>query len=124
MQAIQTRYFGPTNKLGSRIKAVAQGGSIILSYEPGKNGASNHLAAAEALAKKLGWQGIYVGGTLPNGDQVFVPIGGGEGFFGEIPENRRDHINAIAYAAKNPVVSPQDTEKSILEIIKTLFRGF
>ena len=33
MQAIETRYLGPTNTRGSRIKATAAAGSITIHYD-------------------------------------------------------------------------------------------
>lgn len=76
MQAIQTRYFGPTNSRGSRIKAWAAAGSITIPYPYELSGQACHRAAAEALVKKLGWDDPYrgglLGGCLPNGDHSFV----------------------------------------------------
>ncbi|QOR55742.1 MAG: hypothetical protein YHS30scaffold667_38 [Phage 65_10] len=55
MQAIQTKYLGPTNLKGSRIKAWCDAGSLTISYPyeagPGEPAA---LVAAKALVKKLG----------------------------------------------------------------------
>ena len=65
-QAIQTRYFGPGNVRGSRIKAFAEAGSVTVSYDYALNASENHLAAAKALASKLQWDGTWVGGALPN----------------------------------------------------------
>jgi hypothetical protein len=71
MQAIITKYFGPTNFRGSRIKASCEAGSLTVSYDYALNIDGNHDAAAKALAEKLGWTGdafgALVGGGLPNG---------------------------------------------------------
>lgn len=71
MQAIITKFIGPTNYRGSRIKAKCQAGSITVSYEHGLGTDDNHDAAAKALAEKLGWTGDgygkLVGGGLPDG---------------------------------------------------------
>jgi hypothetical protein len=74
MQAIQTRYFGPTNTKGARIKAWAAAGSITISYPYELSGQAVHRKAAEALVKKLGWDELanLLGGCLPNGDYCFV----------------------------------------------------
>jgi hypothetical protein len=76
MQAIQTRYFGPTDSRGSRIKAWAAAGSITIPYPYELSGQACHRAAAEALALRLEWDtpfyGSLLGGCLPNGDYVFV----------------------------------------------------
>lgn len=55
MQAIQTRYLGPTNTRGSRIKATCAAGSITISYPYDLSGQAVHRRAAEALVSKLGW---------------------------------------------------------------------
>jgi len=72
MQAIQTRYLGPTNSRGSRIKAWADAGSITIPYPHELSGQACHRLAAEALAKKFGWKFNYLGGQLPSGDYAFV----------------------------------------------------
>ena len=82
MKAIQTRYLGPTNVRGSRIKAWAEGvGSLTIPYPHELSGEAVHrLAAArgrrvqvwaEALCKRQGWPTAIVGGGLPNGDYAF-----------------------------------------------------
>lgn len=75
MQAIQTRYFGPTNVRGSRIKATASAGSITVGYDHALNSEKNHEAAAIALIAKMEWQDVVDtlnGGQLKNGDWVWV----------------------------------------------------
>ena len=72
MQAIQTRYFGPTNYRGSRIKATAAAGSVTISYPHELSGQACHRKAAQALAEKFGWKGELLGGQLANGDYAFV----------------------------------------------------
>ena len=74
MKAITTKYIGPTNYRGSRIKAVAEGGnSITLSYDDALNSDQNHLAAAVALRDKMNWKdsGKLLGGGTEKG-YVFV----------------------------------------------------
>jgi len=68
MQAIATKYFGPTNKSYARVKATAQAGSVTLSWDDSLNYERNHAAAAQALATKLGWTGPWIGGGLPGAD--------------------------------------------------------
>jgi hypothetical protein len=76
MQAIQTRYFGPTNHRGARIKAWAQAGSITIPYPYELSGQACHRMAAELLALKCQWDtpfyGELLGGQLENGDYAFV----------------------------------------------------
>jgi hypothetical protein len=77
-QAIVTKFHGPTNTRGSRISATAEAGRIILSWDHALNGSDNHMAAAQALADKMGWTReagypALVGGALPgNAGYAFV----------------------------------------------------
>lgn len=72
MQAIRTRYLGPTNYGGSRIKASAQAGSVTISYDYALNVDDNHKAAAQALIDKLNWDCSFSSGVLPCGDWCHV----------------------------------------------------
>ena len=53
MQAIETKYIGPTNYRGSRIKASCERGSITISYDSALNSEEAHIAAADALVAKF-----------------------------------------------------------------------
>jgi hypothetical protein len=64
-QAITTKYLGPSNTLGSRIKATAAAGSVIVHIDNALNIEENHAKAAEALANKFKWQGSWYIGSLP-----------------------------------------------------------
>lgn len=73
MQAIQTKYFGPTNFRGSRVKATCAGLSRMTEWDDELGSAENHLRAAYALASKLGWKWEFsriVSGTLKDGSSV------------------------------------------------------
>jgi len=74
MQTIVTKYLGPTNFRGARIKAVTSGGrhsvTIGFPYELDEEG--RHWLAASELIRKLGWTGVYHCGALQTG-YVFVP---------------------------------------------------
>ena len=72
MQAIQTKYLGPTNYRGSRFKAKCAAGSLTVSYDYSLNSADNHKAAAEALRVKLGWKGSLESGCLSDGTYCHV----------------------------------------------------
>ena len=76
LQAIQTHYLGPTNKLGSRIRAYCRTGTITVPFNHSLREAENHLSAAQKLINKIGWADLndlqLVGGVLPNGDCTFV----------------------------------------------------
>lgn len=74
MQVIQTRFVGPTDTKGARIKAWAEAGSVVISYPHELSGQACHRAAAQALANKFGWSYKYLGGQLPSGDYAFVPV--------------------------------------------------
>ena len=83
MKAIQTRYLGPTNTQGSRIKAWADGwGSATIGYPHEYNTERAHYAAAMALIDKnkarcdkegSKFYADYptISGGLPNGDWCF-----------------------------------------------------
>ena len=79
MQAIITKYLGPTNFRGSRVKATCQAGSVTLPWDDALDMEENHDRAANARSAKLGWNkppyGKMVSGGLPDssGDcYVFV----------------------------------------------------
>ena len=84
MQAIITKYIGPTNTRGSRCKASAEAGSITVEWDDALNSEENHAAAARALVAKLGWvrvsKDMWFQGGLKDG-YVFV-CAGGEGIGG------------------------------------------
>jgi hypothetical protein len=67
MQAIVTKYHGPTNSQGPRVKASAEAGSITLLWDHALDSDANHEVAARALLAKLGWdvRSDIVGGTMP-----------------------------------------------------------
>ena len=68
MQAILTKYLGPTDHKGARIRARCDAGSITISYPHELSGYDVHAAAAMALVRKLEWQdyGSWVVGGLPD----------------------------------------------------------
>lgn len=73
LQAIVTRYFGPTNTRGARVKATAEGpvGSVMLRWDDALDSYGNHVKACEALIARLGWDGVWYGGAMASG-YVFV----------------------------------------------------
>ena len=75
MQAIRTKYHGPTNNRGSRISAQCEAGRIFVPYDYALNIDGNHKAACDALIKKLGWDNEHyadmVGGVF-NGAMYWV----------------------------------------------------
>lgn len=80
-QAITTKYIGPSNTRGSRIKATAAAGSVTIEYDDGLNSAANHSKAAEALAVKYGWRGNWLMGGMPEGTGYCFVCSSGESAF-------------------------------------------
>ena len=74
MKAITTKYLGPTNSRGSRIKASdGDGHSVTISYDYSLSGHDKVYAkAAYALCTKMNWNtsGLIGGGTKEG--MVFV----------------------------------------------------
>lgn len=66
VQAITTKFIGPSNHRGSRIRAKAAAGSIIVAYNSGWSTDRNHDEAAHALCRKFGWRGTYIRGGMPD----------------------------------------------------------
>lgn len=76
-QAIETKYLGPTNTKGGRIKATAWAGSVSLPYDHALSAEKNHKKAAFALLLKLRWNGTYAQGANVKGDGYhFVNVDG------------------------------------------------
>ena len=74
-QAICTKYVGPTNSHGARIKVSAQAGTMYVPWDYALDTFANHEAAAYAYAAKKGWSGDWVGGGLPRDDgYCFVSV--------------------------------------------------
>ena len=80
MQAILTKFHGPTNIRGSRISATCAGGRVIVPYPHDLSGQECHEYAAKKLVNKLGWTGDHYGklegGQLHTGDYCFVMVKG------------------------------------------------
>lgn len=55
LQAIKTKYLGPTNFRGSRVKAVCDAGARTFDWDDALNVDDNHKKAATKLAASLGW---------------------------------------------------------------------
>jgi hypothetical protein len=71
-QAITTKYAGPTNSRGSRVIASSASGiKVTIPWDHEFDDFENHVIAAEALQKKLGWTGALIGGGVKDG-YVFV----------------------------------------------------
>lgn len=80
-QSIQTRYIGPTNTRGSRVKARSSSGlSLTLTWDDALDTDANHRAAAEALARKLKWGGRWLAGGGQDGKGNVYVNDDGDGF--------------------------------------------
>lgn len=72
MQTITTKYLGPTNYRGSRIKAsTTTGVHITRPFNHVHSDVKVHAVVAMELAKSLGWEGQMIAGDTPTG-YVFV----------------------------------------------------
>jgi hypothetical protein len=74
-QAIQTKWIGPTNFRGSRIKAKCDALTRIYSWDHSLGVEANHIQAAQLLASELEWSGNWFGGGLPGSGFCFVMAG-------------------------------------------------
>lgn len=75
-QSITTKYLGPTNSRGSRVKVSAPAGSVTVSWDYGVGETEMHAKAVRALIEKLGWDGTWAaGGNADNSGYVFVWLG-------------------------------------------------
>lgn len=76
--AIATKFLGPTNSRGSKIKAHRADDpktSVTVDYDHGLGSFDNHAAAIQALIEKLGWTDTnwVTGGTSDGYVAVAVP---------------------------------------------------
>lgn len=93
MQAIITKYYGPTNTLGSRLTAKCSRGRMSVSYDHARNIEQNHEIAATALCARFlsedifrygsavevnPWAGRRISGQLPSGEYAHVFVGATE----------------------------------------------
>jgi hypothetical protein len=71
-RAIFTKFLGPTNYRGSRVKAYdGEGNSVTVSKNDSLRHDDAHAEAAQRLCEKMGWLGVLVSGGTPEGC-VFV----------------------------------------------------
>ena len=67
MKAIETKYLGPTNFRGSRIKVTDGDNSMILGMNDALDVDDNHDQAALAFFNDLGWHGKLIRGGTKRG---------------------------------------------------------
>lgn len=71
-QAIVTKYLGPTDHKGARVKARCQAGSVIVGWDSDVDANDNHNQAVSVLTHRLGWdkwRGRWIGGDMPNSEK-------------------------------------------------------
>jgi len=77
MKAITTKYLGPTDTRGSRIKADdGDGNTATVPYPHHLSNEHAHFEAVKALCERLNWHGNLAWGGLRTG-YVFVWCDGG-----------------------------------------------
>jgi len=81
-QAITTKFLGPTNSRGARVKAIARkadsvGAEMSATVDSSYSGTDvDHARAAKACAEKYGWSGLWVaGGDVDGIGNVYVNLG-------------------------------------------------
>lgn len=112
-QAIVTKYLGPTNSRGSRVKATASAGSITLAWNDALNQDDNHLAAALFLQHKFNWTGRLFCGGLPNsGDRVYVLI--------EFEQLHADILHECNENSDGRPASPVKIRKLLLRVLHAI----
>ena len=77
LQAIFTRYIGPTGKRPyTKVRARAAAGSITIRWDNELSDLKNHVAAAKALIDKQNWgcdtDQWVIGGSLTNSADAYV----------------------------------------------------
>ncbi len=60
MQAIRTKYHGPSNTRGSYMTADAESGTVKMSYNHSLSVSDNHAAVCQAYITKMGWDSYGV----------------------------------------------------------------
>jgi len=71
MRCITTKYLGPTNTKGTRVKASGYNSHTTVSWDYSRSTYHNHERAARTLALLNGWMDehtVLLGGALPNSD--------------------------------------------------------
>jgi hypothetical protein len=86
MQAIKTKYIGPTDFKGSRVKAECDALTIVVEWDDALDTEANHIAAAKQLCQRLaarnekaygknsgdGWLRPFLTGGLKNDGYAHV----------------------------------------------------
>lgn len=72
MQSIQTKFIGPTNTKGSRVRATCWLGGVTLGWNHALNQKENHLEALQAMCDKMNdsREGDLKWGIVATGESV------------------------------------------------------
>lgn len=66
-KAIQTKYIGPTNTRGSRIRVKANGvASKLYDFSHADSIDQRHAKAAQAFITAHDWPGVWIAGGMPD----------------------------------------------------------
>ncbi len=71
-QAMTTKYFGPTNHRGARIRVKAAAKTTFFPWDYALNPWDNHAEAMRQFAEKRHWSPDFIMGSLPCGGYVGV----------------------------------------------------
>ena len=75
MIAIRSKFYGPTERRGSCVRALANGHRVGLPWDHSQDSEGNHRLAVVALCDKLGWDSDrFYGGCLESGEWAWVPV--------------------------------------------------
>jgi hypothetical protein len=73
--AIMSKYHGPTDTRGSKVRAKVDGYTVTVGYASELDSEANHRAAVVALCAKLNWDADrFFGGSLDDGRWAWVPV--------------------------------------------------
>lgn len=75
MIAIRSKFYGPTERRGSCVRASANGHRVGLPWDHALDSEQNHRRAVVLLCGKLGWdEDRFYGGCLEGGVWAWVPV--------------------------------------------------
>ena len=85
---MEVRYYGATNTKPGRYVAKAEGGNRHTQSVSCDDLTTlqQEASAAYALAQRLNWRGVWIAGSLPNCNTVFVNVGRDAGKLGELSD--------------------------------------
>jgi hypothetical protein len=72
MQAIETKYIGPTDTKGGRISARCEARRIVRDVDHSLGIEERHTAVARELINLLGWHGHWICGAVPSNPNGYI----------------------------------------------------